>query len=187
MITNQLKSLLPVLLLFSGVFLQSCNSTPARKNVPGYAKVKWQKLNLSEYKYDLGTKVSFEHDNNKYEAVIVDFLEDEGRWYGLCFLNKGRLYGRQLQDGMTERCLDLLDICYLSESGTKVLQTGKTLKLDPTTIGIGARTNADNQEDLYNRYVRGLSARKKPQTDCTKSRFEANPVNECYFEIENIQ
>jgi len=51
--------------------------------------------------------------------VVIDVTKDEGGiWYGLYYLNKNELFGRQIPNGIIfTTCVDMLDATYLNESG----------------------------------------------------------------------
>ena len=150
-------------------------------------KPNWEGLNLSEFEFKFGDEVQFEWDNHKRNGVVVDFSKDEaGRWIGISFLEENKIFGRQIPSGFSGDCVELLDVCYLHESGVTDLVKVGSYKIDVQKIGMGALMPAMTIQELEQYFKQGLEQRAKKQMDCAQISLEPNPVHECYFEISQF-
>lgn len=169
------------------ILIISCTTNQSNMQAQSLFQPNWEELNLSEFTYAFGDKIKFVFDNNERQGVIIDFSEDEGgKWYGICFLNKEELFGRQIPSGFSGDCVDLLDVSYLNEAAIDMLSKIGTYDINIEKVGIGARNSASKLESLEGDYTRGIEQRNKEQTDCKKSSFALNPIHECYFLIDTI-
>lgn len=76
----------------------------------------------------------------------------------ICFLNRNKLFGRQIPDGIRNFDCgdDMYDLFYLNEN-------------------------------VFKNCLRAMyKKRKLKQTSCRESIFNANAVDECYFDLQNI-
>ena len=154
--------------------------------MPETLKADLTSLTLNKFNFEFGDIVNIKSDQ-QISGIIVDFTEDEGgRWYGLCFTYGNYIFGRQIPNGLNGECIDLLDISYLNDRSDSILIKKGNLKLDFHKIGIGSISPAKNYEELVRDYSFGIEQRKKTQSDCKSSKFELKPINECYFEIDDI-
>lgn len=176
-----------IIILFLTTFFLSCNSNENSINTPDFFQPNWQEINLSEFRFKFGDKIQFEVEGQTRKGVIVDFSEDEGgKWIGICFINKENLFGRQIPSGFSNNCVDLLDISYLNEKGFDEIEIVGKYEIDKKKIGIGSKSPTSNKEELERDYQKGIEQRIKEQTKCGESIKMLNPVNECYFQINNI-
>ena len=176
-----------IIVFFLTSLILSCNSNESSMNTPEFFQPNWQEINLAEFRFKFGDKIQFEVEKQTRKGVVVDFSEDEGgKWIGICFMNRENLFGRQIPSGFTNNCVDLLDISYLNENGFDEIEIIGKYEINKKKIGIGSMSPTSNKEELERDYQRGIEQRRKEQTECRKSVYMQNPVNECYFQINKI-
>lgn len=145
----------------------------------------WLEL-ARELKLQFGQRVRI---NEEIEAVVIDVKKEEGGvWYGLCYLNNNKLFGRQIPNGIVfTTCVDMLDVTYLNESGIDLVKKLDLINLSNSSIKFGSEFPAATMEDLIRNYKFGLERRKLKQTPFDEDIFGLNPVRECYFDLEKYK
>ncbi len=135
-----------------------------------------------------GQLIKFEIDNQEVKAIVLDFdQDDEGIWYGMCFLNQNKLFGRQIPSGLINTtCVDLLDLTYLHNKALKSYEVVEQYDIDTIQVGIGSLTPVKDHIELLRDYKAGLEQRNKVQTPCNEDISGLNPVRECYFELKKV-
>lgn len=176
-----------VLTFLTLLSISSCSVNQNKEETMDFFKPNWEGLNFEKFAFKFGDKFAFSSNNQLRQGIILDFYEaEDGQWYGVCFLNKDQLFGRQIPSGFSEKCIDLLDLSYLHEDNLKKLEYVERVNIDVEKVGIGAKRVDNSLLKLKNGFDYGLEQRKKEQTDCNEGKFSLNPVNECYFELDKI-
>jgi hypothetical protein len=168
-----------ILILIIVVSLFSCSNSKKDQSIE--PNPLWVEL-AEELKLQFGQRVRI---NEQIEAVVIDVTKDEGGiWYGLCYLNNNKLFGRQIPNGIIfTTCVDMLDATYLNESGINLINKLELIGLSNTSIRIGSESPATTMEDLIRSYKFGLERRKLKQTPFDEDIFGLNPVRECYLDL----
>ena len=166
------------------ILIIGCNMSN-KQNPPKLFQPDWDGLNHENFALELGEEIELESD--KIKGVVLDFSEDEGgKWYGICFLNKKKLFGRQIPSGFSKDCIDLLDFTFLHQTIINSLKRNGKREIDINKIGKGSIDTAKGIDEIIRSYNYGIEQRNKEQTPCDENLMKLNPVNECYFEIEKI-
>ena len=76
--------------------------------------------------------------------------------------------------------------CIPGNAGIQEVVDSFNIEINKKKIGIGSMSPTSNKEELERDYQRGIEQRRKEQTECRKSVYMQNPVNECYFQINKI-
>ncbi|WP_207531814.1 hypothetical protein [Desertivirga arenae] len=166
------------------------NRTPKTfEEIPIEMQPDWKGIDISELPVKFGQILRFKKDSNVIDAIIVDFDKDErGIWIGLCFINKTKLFGRQIPSAwISSQCLNLLDLAYLNTDGLKQYEVISQIKVDRGKVGIGSITPVSNVNELMVEYENGIKQRKKKQTPCNEELTDEKSVRECYFDVETIK
>ena len=172
-------------IIFSLILISGCNMSN-EKNQNDFFKPNWKGLNLENFSLEFGEEIELE--SHKIRGVVLDFSKDEGgKWYGVCFLNKENLFGRQIPSGFSKDCIDLLDFTFIHQSIIDSLKRNGKRKIDINKVGIGSIDAAKEIEEIIISYNYGIEQRNKEQTPCGKNIMNLNPVNECYFQIAKIE
>jgi len=158
-------------------------------SIPENMQPNWTGIDIDKIPVRFGQALKFKNDSLDLTAVILDFDEDEGgKWVGLCFIDRDKLFGRQIPKGMINTtCLDLLDLTYIQIDGLHDFEIVETLNLNKNKIGIGSISTAKNLTELARDFNDGIEQRKKEQTPCNKGLTNFNPVRECYYDIGKIK
>lgn len=169
------------------VHFLSCNNQ-VDKSIPAIMQPGWEGIETDNLPVEFGQILNFETRNGNISAVVIDFDNDEdGVWIGLCFINSGELFGRQIPNAAKNmECLDLLDLTYLSVEGLSNYSEKGRLSLDRSKIGVGSRSSANDLSVLESNFNRGLEQRRKQQTPCDQGLFDEHVVRECYFKLDKI-
>lgn len=147
----------------------------------------WEKLHLEDFTLSFGDVVALKQGNQIIQGLVLDFSQDTGGlWYGICFLEKNKLFGRKIPSGFFKNPIDLLDLTYLNEDFINILTIKKNIRINFNKIGIGARWPANNIESFLQSYYQGIDARIKTKNTSFFKLFSFNPLHECYFDIEKI-
>lgn len=178
-------------LIVATLLMLSCSSekhSDSKFNIPEIFKTNYYKTKVNDLKFKYGDVVEFNVENQVVKSIIVDVKSDEmGNWIGLCFMKNGNLFGRKIPDGISGNCIELLDINYLNEKGFSDYQITSNEKLNFNKIGIGSSGSALNVKDIFRDYKRGIEERKKREASCVEKFRNLNPVNECYFSMQQIK
>lgn len=76
----------------------------------------WEQLNLDNFTLSFGDIVFLKQENHIIQGIVLDFSQDNGgQWYGICFLEKNKLFGRKIPSGFSKNTVNLLDLTYLNE------------------------------------------------------------------------
>jgi hypothetical protein len=148
----------------------------------------WTGIDTTELKFKFGQVVNFDVDSQQISAVVLDFDKDEGGiWYGLCFLDEGKLFGTQIPSGLVNTiCIDLLDLTYLNDSTVHEFEIQDNLQVDISKVGVGRISPVTNYVDLAYDFNRGIEARKKDPIPCDEGMLDSNAHRQRYFELEKI-
>lgn len=178
-------------LFFTLVILVSCNSKEHKDSnfkVPEifYTNYKNSKTQNSKFKY--GDILQFELNNRKIEGIIIDIdSEINENWIGICFISNGKLFGIKIPDGITNNCIELLDITYIKEQNINSFKNVSSENLNFSKIGIGSKGTADNIEGIFRDFDTGIQNRKKTESSCDEKFKILDPINECYFTLQQIK
>ncbi|MEM6804899.1 MAG: hypothetical protein AAF696_26105 [Bacteroidota bacterium] len=138
-------------------------------------------------KFAVGDYLKLNQGEIQIEALILDQRIEEGKtWLSICFLNKGKLFGRQVPNGMKGDCADLLDLAAIQPDSLKEYELIKKIKLDQYKIHMGSFRYVFQQEELTVGYEYGLKQREKKQTPCNEFLLDLEAVRECYFDLSKI-
>jgi len=174
------------MLIITTLLCISCEQTTPPRTQKSTLQFREKNLDFENVHFKLGDELSFAVHQEIRKVIVVDYSKDEsGKWYGLCFLRGTEIFGRQIPEGFTGRCANLIDVCYIHENGVSGLSTSKHHKINTNKIDIGSRSTALSIKDLESDFQREMEQRKKKQTSCIKSIISLNPVNECYFEFKD--
>jgi len=180
-----------LILIAFGLLMFGCNSQTVKtvEQVPVDMLPDWKGIDTDKLPVKFGQILKFEKDSNIINAIVLDFDKDEGGiWIGLCLINENRLFGRQIPSGLINtKCLDLLDLTYLSLEGLGQYQVVANLTIDKYKVGIGSISPVSDFDGLKGTFDYGIEQRKKEQTPYNKGLTDLNPVRECYFEIGKIE
>ena len=157
--------------------------------IPEMMQPNWVGIENEKNPVKFGQILKFDNDTIELKTIVLDFSEDEaGQWIGVCFIDKNRLFGRQIPNGMIKStCLDLLDLTYIQKDALVDYVIVETLNVNKSKIGIGSESPATDFSEIKRDFDRGIQQRKKEQTPCDKGITDLNPVRECYFDIEKIK
>lgn len=183
----------PLLLvaIIAAILQLGCNHRIPKtaEGIPIEMQPNWQGIDIKALPVRFGQILRFKKDNRVINAIVLDFDKDEGGiWIGMCFINKAKLFGRQIPNRwINATCLDLLDLQYLNYKGLKQYQIIDNIKVDKDKVGIGSITPILNLTELMEEYNRGIEQRKKKQTPCNEGLTNEKSVRECYFDVEAIK
>jgi len=164
----------------------SCNPKSSDA-IPEIFKPQWEGVDSKGLPVQFGDVVSFAINDIIVKAIVLDVENDEtGAWIGMCFLNKNKLFGRQIPNGYSGNCIDLLDCTYIESSNLIEFDRVASKNIDINIVGIGSRSSAANYTDLLRDYNLGLTQRTKKQTKCNEDVLGLNPVHECYFDLNRF-
>ena len=175
--------------LFIGISIISCNIGNKEANkIPEMLNPNWDGIETKNLKLKFGQIVTFKKENEKIRAIVLDFNKDEkGIWYGLCFFNNNKLFGRKVPNGLVDvECMKLIDLTYLNEKGLGEFEIISNEKLDLTKIGIGSTGSALTYSDLLRNYSYGLKKRLQKETPCNDI-LNSRAIRECYFGLSNFK
>jgi hypothetical protein len=177
-------------LLLIILLLISCNQKKDDtqiKNVPEIFRTNYGKIKDENLKLKYGDIVKLNIKNQYIEAIVLDIKqEDNIKWFGLCFLENQKLFGRKIPKGFGEDCIELFDFSYLNEKGLTNYTVVKNLKIKFKKVGIGSNSPVLNYKELLRDYKFGLERRKLKETPCSKKSLTMKSINECYVDIESI-
>ncbi|MBE0664024.1 MAG: hypothetical protein IH597_16330 [Bacteroidales bacterium] len=148
----------------------------------------WSGIDTAKIDFKFGDRIRLNLQDEYIDAVVLDFSQDEtGLWIGFCFINDGKLFGRQIPSGLLNReCVDLFDIVYVKQEFLTTETIVDNLHIDINAIRIGAISTMNNYSDLISAFNYGLEQREKEPTPCNKGLASPNSIRERYFEIEMI-
>lgn len=147
----------------------------------------WEKLNIEDFNLHFGDIVSLKKENQLIQGIVLDFSEDiEGKWYGICFIEKGKLFGRKISNGFFGKRIDLLNLVYLNEAAIHNLHVDKNLSINFEKIGIGSKCPTQDISFYAQCFHDGIEQRIKDKIFIKPSFFSLNPKQECYFDIKEI-
>lgn len=178
-------------ILTIGLLISSCNylTTTSSESIPEMMQPNCTGLNIESFPVKCGQVLKFNSDGVEMTAIVLDFSEDEGgQWIGVCFIDRNRLFGRQIPSGLINtKCLDLLDLTYIHKEALIEFELLDTIPVNKQKVGIGSQTPATSFSEIKREFDRGIQQRKKKQTPCDKGLTDLNPVREFYFDIEKIK
>lgn len=138
-------------------------------------------------KLSIGDYLIVNQEGTQLEALILDSYEEGGKdWLSFCFLNKGKIFGRQVPNGQKGDCVESLDMISMELESLKEYNTLKKFDLNMGEIKMGVATLVRTQKELIPLFEYGLKQRKKKQTPCTEFLLDLDAVRECYFEVDKI-
>jgi len=175
--------------LFLAIICIGCTN---KNNNPDTAKAffrhDWKSIETKDLPLQFGDIISFNINDTLVKAIILDFDKDEGGvWFGMCFLNENKLFGRQIPSGFNGDCVDLLDYAYLNQKALGDFEKITTENIDLNKIAVGSFSPVSNYKNLLRDYTWGLKQRTKKQTPCNKDVLGINSVRECYFDLDNFK
>ncbi|KFC18194.1 hypothetical protein [Epilithonimonas lactis] len=180
-----------VRILFLILFITNCNPKNSKledDNSPNIFLTNYWKVDDKNLKLKFGDLVEFNIGKENIKAIVLDISpENDGNWFGLCFLNGNQIFGRKIPQGFGGHCVDLCDFSYLHENAISNYKVLKNIKVNFKKIGRGMDSPTKNLQDILRDYRNGLEVRKKKQTPCEDKLGELNPVNECYFPLSKFQ
>ena len=176
--------------LFIILTLTNCNPKKQNKskNTPEIFLTNYGKIDDKNLKLKFGDLIEFVIKNQKINAIVLDIKQENNEnWFGLCFLNNNRLFGRNIPQGFNGDCIELYDLTFLNERGLIDYKVLKNLKINFKKVGFGSDSPAINETEVLRDYKLGIELRKKIETPCEKKLRNLNPVNECYFPLNQIE
>ena len=178
-------------LFFVLTILISCNSKEHKDSnfkVPEIFYTNYKNSKTQNIKFKYGDILEFELNNRKFKGIIIDIEpENNENWIGVCFISNDKLFGRKIPDGITNNCIELLDITYIKEQNINNFKNISTENLNFSKIGIGSKGTANNIEDMFRDYETGIQNRKTTETSCNEKFKMLDPINECYFTLQQIK
>ena len=173
------------------LFLHSCSNLKNQDSSNQYdiTKVDWKGIDTNKLPLKFGDKIEFNVENEKIQGIVLDFNKDEdGIWYGICFLNDNKLFGRLIPDGTRnfECGENMYDLFNLNEKALKNYKIIYHYNVDKEKIRIGGGFPSDNFYDLKLAHNQGINKRKLKMTPCKESLFDINAIHECYFDLKTI-
>ena len=173
------------------LFITNCNPKNSKledDNSPDIFLTNYLKVNDKNLKLKFGDLVEFNIGGENIKAIVLDISpENDGNWFGLCFLNGNQIFWRKIPKGFVGHCVDLFDFSYINEKALSNCKILKNIKINFKKIGRGMDSPTKNIQDILRNYKMGIAERKKKQTPCEDKLGKLNPVNECYFPFSKIQ
>ena len=170
-------------------FLISCNEINSKtdSNVSDEFKTNYGKIDDTNLKLKFGDVVEFNIENQKVKAIILDIKQENyENWFGLCFINGNKLFGRRIPHGFGGNCVDTFDFTYLNEKGLKNYTILKKEKINFDKVIPGSDSPVYKLEDILRDYYAGIKKRKIAETPCDKKLRMLDPINECYYNFNKI-
>jgi hypothetical protein len=172
------------------IFL-SCSSKEHKDsnfNVPEMFQTNFKSAKFLKSNFKYGDILDFTMNNKKISGIIIDIQPEQNEnLIGICFISNGKLFGRKIPDGITENCIELLDITFINEKSLNNFEIKSNEKLNFSKIGIGSRSPANDLRDIFRDFETGIQDRKKKETSCSEKFKTLNPINECYFALQQIK
>ena len=149
----------------------------------------WTGIEVNTLAVKFGQVLKFDNDSIDLTAIVLDFNEDEGgQWIGVCFIDRDRLFGRRIPNGMNSgKCIDLLDLTYIRKDALIGYQIIGMIPVNRTKVGIGSQSPVVDPDGIIRDFVRGMARRKERQTPCDKGLLDPASVRECYLDIGTIK
>ncbi len=172
--------------LLLSFLLFGCGNSTSPQLIPETLKINYGKY--KNRKLDLAFGDIVQVNNTQYKGIVCDISEDEGGlWYGIIFMKNDSLFGRKIPDGFGSECILLFDFTYLNYKGVSSVTKISKVNLDFDKIGCGAKSTAENENDLTRDYLNGIERRVFKETPCGEKLTMLDPVNEYYRSLGEIR
>ncbi|UJF29360.1 hypothetical protein L0B70_11015 [Kaistella sp. 97-N-M2] len=164
------------------------NSDNIKNEIPENLRVNYGKIDDKNLKLKFGDLIEISMSNKIFKGIVLDIKkQDSNYWFGICFLNGNKLFGRKIPHGFNGDCIELYDLSYVKDESLKNFKVSKNMKLNYEIISAGSDSPIIDLKNIERDYNLGIENRRKIQTPCAEKLLELNPVNECYINLKKIE